>query len=357
MSNSIKKRFGLTLSLVIFIFFVLLAALMLSVLLVLLLHFVGVLEPWGDVRPDAPQGGAPIGGLLAMMAFSVTLGISIAWFFSKKALNPIRKIIEAIHKVALGDFSVRLDIHGIYELEELSGSFNKMAHELSTIETLRSDFINSFSHELKTPISSIRGFARLLKDETINNEDKQEYLDIIITESERLISLSENILSLANYENSEIIADVLEIRLDEQLRKAVIQMEPKWVSKNINVSVETDEVTYTGNADLIQQVLLNLIDNAVKFTEAGGNIAIKLTNTDDGIRLIVKDDGIGMDEHTKGRIFDKFYQADVSRSGVGNGLGLSIVKRIVDLCGGQINVRSEQYTGSEFEVRLPKQVG
>ena len=353
MKSIIKRRWGLTVSLVIFIFLVLLITIMLAGTIFIVLHHVGVINIIGDVRSDSPVGG-PFLGILPMLIFSIFLGTVIAGFFSKIALRPIRKIIEATHKVAGGDFNVKLDIHSIYELEELSQSFNKMTNELSSIETLRNDFINSFSHELKTPISSISGFAKLLKDETLGNNDKQEYLDIIIAESQRLTSLSENILSLANYENLEIIADITDIRLDEQLRKVVIQMEPKWLSKNINVVVETDVVSYKGNADLIQQVLLNLIDNAIKFTESEGNITLHLKNNEDGVRLIVKDDGIGMDEQTKERIFDKFYQGDASRTKAGNGLGLSIVKRIIEICGGHIEVQSKLKTGSEFYVWLPK---
>jgi len=353
MINSIKKRWGLTVALVIFIFLVMLAAMLLAGTLVVLLHVLGVLEPWGAPQHGAIRSGAPVGWLFAMMAFSITLGISIAWFFSEKALRPIRRIIEATHKVASGDFDVRLNVRGVYELEELSRSFNKMAHELSTIETLRSDFINDFSHEFKTPIVSIRGFARLLKDETLGDKERQEYLDIIITESERLTSLSENVLNLANYENLEIIADITDFRLDELIRKAVIQMEPKWQAKNIDVNIEIDEVMYKGSADLLQQVLLNLIDNAVKFTGSGGVIEMQLTHDEGAILLSVKDNGIGMDEEIKARIFDKFYQGDNSHTGVGNGLGLAIVKRIVDLCGGRIEVQSKQNTGTEFKIRLP----
>jgi len=353
MISTIKKRLGLTVSLVIFIFLVMLASMLLSGVIVIILHSVGILDFWDGVRHDTVRRGVPVGWLFAVMTISAILGISIAGFFSKIALRPIRKIVAATHKVAGGDFSVRLDIHGIYELEELSGSFNKMTHELSTIETLRSDFINSFSHEFKTPIVSIRGFARLLKDDTLDQNERKEYLDIIIAESERLCSLSENVLNLANFENLEIIADITEFRLDEQLRKAVIQMEPKWSAKNINVDIETDDVLYTGSADLMQQVLLNLIDNAIKFTGPGGIVYIKLTNSDKGVRLLVRDNGIGMDEQTTARIFDKFYQADPSHTETGNGLGLSIVKRIVDLCGGRIEVRSRQNTGSEFDIWLP----
>jgi len=359
MIRRIKKRWGLTISLVIFIFLIILTTMILGGGFFAILHHIGVLNFFDGARPDFSSGRPvdfgifPFRGVLSMIVFSVFFGTVIAWFFSKTALRPIRKIIEATHKVASGDFNVKLDIHGIYELEELSGSFNKMAYELSGIETLRNDFINSFSHELKTPISSIRGFAKLLKNETLDKEDKQEYLNIIITESERLTSLSENILNLAKYENLEIIADITEIRMDELVRKAVIQMEPKWLAKEINIIVETEVILFNGNADLIQQVLLNLIDNAIKYTESGGNITIRLIVNKDGLYLIVKDDGIGMDDMTKERIFDKFYQADISRAGKGHGLGLSIVKRIINLCGGLIEVHSEQHEGSEFIVWLP----
>jgi len=353
---NIKRRLGLTVSLVFFIFLVMLAAMLLSGLIVIILHSVDILDFWGGMRHDAIRRGVPVGWLFAVMTISAILGVSIAGFFSKIALRPIRRIIAATHKVAGGDFSVRLDIHGIHELEELSGSFNKMTHELSAIETLRSDFINSFSHEFKTPIVSIRGFARLLQDDSLDKADRQEYLDIIVAESERLSSLSENVLSLANYENLEIIADITEFRLDEQLRKAVIQMESKWLNKNIDVDIDTDEVLYTGSADLIQQVLLNLIDNAIKFTDPGGAICIRLLNNGNGVNLHVKDNGIGMDDETLKHIFDKFYQGETSRTGEGNGLGLSIVKRIVELCGGRITVQSDRNEGSEFVVWLPDRV-
>jgi len=350
----IKRRWGLTLSLVIFIFTILIAALVLAALLVIILNQAGVINFFDGVRPgpDSVGAGGPFHGLIAMMAFSIFLGTAIAVFFSKKALNPIRKIIDATHKVAGGDFSVRLDIKGIHELEELSGSFNKMAYELSTIETLRSDFINNFSHEFKTPIVSIGGFAKLLRED-LNTNNQTEYLDVIIAESERLAALSTNILDLTKYENLEIIANVTTFQLDEQLRKAVIQLEPKWERKGIDVSVSAEKVMFTGNSDFTQQIFLNLIDNAVKFTDVGGAITISLSHSDNGVQLTVKDDGTGMDEHTQARIFDKFYQGDTSRAKAGNGLGLAIVKRIVDLCGGKIEVLSEPNWGSELHVWLP----
>ena len=359
MKSMIRKRWGLTVSLVIFIFLIMLSTMILGGGLFAILHHIGVLDFFDGARVDHASGrpvnlgGFPIRGVLSMIISSTFFGTLITWFFSKVALRPIRKVIKATHRVAGGDFNVRLDIHSIYELEELSQSFNKMAQELSSIETLRSDFINNLSHEFKTPIVSIKGFAELLIEDKLSEKEQQEYLGIIIKESERLTSLSTNVLNVTKYENLEIISETTKYRLDEQLRKAVIQLEYKWTSKNIRMDIEADEVEYTGSPDLTQQILLNLIDNAVKFTESGGNVKVKLTQDDGGICLSVKDDGIGMDEQTKTHIFEKFFQGDVSRAESGNGLGLSIVKRIVDLCGGQIEVHSEEHAGSEFTIRLP----
>jgi len=255
--------------------------------------------------------------------------------------------------VAGGDFSVKVDIKGIGELEELSHSFNKMTQELSSIETLRSDFVNNFSHEFKTPIVSIRGFAKLLKENNLTAEERCEYLDIIITESERLAALSTNVLTLSKYENLEIIADKAPFRLDEQIRKTIVLMESKWSLKELTISVELDNVLYHGNEDLTQQIWLNLLDNAIKFSDQGGSINITLTNVNDKIQFVIQDDGSGMDEKTKDHIFDKFYQGDTSHSKSGYGLGLPLVKRIVELCGGDVSVQSQPSKGSKFTVVLP----
>lgn len=228
-----------------------------------------------------------------------------------------------------------------------------MTQELSTIETLRTDFVNNFSHEFKTPIVSIRGFAKLLEENTLSEEERREYLDIIITESERLAALSTNVLMLSKYENLEIIVDIEPFRLDEQIRKTIVLMEPKWSAKEITVNVELDKVIYRGNEDLTQQIGLNLLDNAIKFSYQGGLINITLINVNDEIRFIIQDDGPGMDNQTKAHIFDKFYQGDTSHSNVGFGLGLPLVKRILKLCGGDVIVQSEIGKGSIFTVVLP----
>jgi len=356
MNKKIKNRWGLTFSLVLFIFAILMAAILLAGLLILILHITGALPLWEGSMPEQAGGGGGGGlrGIFVLMAFSVFIGTSIAAFFSKKALNPIRKFVEATNRVAGGDYNVRVDIKGIYELEELSDSFNKMAHELSSVESLRRDFINNFSHEFKTPIVSIRGFAKLLKDGGLSGEEKREYLEIIITESERLAELATNILNLSKYESTDIITDKSPFRIDEQIRRAIAITEPKWSAKNIGVNIGMDEIVFYGNENLTQQIWINLLENAVKFSRQDGNIGISLMDGGATIYFSIQDDGIGMDAETKKHIFDKFYQGDKSHKNTGNGLGLTIVDRIVGLCGGTIKVESDLGKGSVFTIQLPK---
>jgi len=354
MKSGVKKRLGLTISLVLFVFAVMTAAMMLSGTVIMLLHRAGILSLWDNsaIQEHGNDGG-PIGFVIVMITFSILLGTALATFFSKKALNPIRKVISATHLIAEGDFTAHVDIKGIYELVELSDSFNKMALELSSIETLRSDFINNFSHEFKTPIVSVRGFAKLLKSGNLTEEEKQEYLDIIITESERLAQLSTNVLDLSKYETIEIITDKAPFRLDEQIRRAVVMMEPKWSAKDISIHIDMEEVIFDGNEDLTQQIWLNLIDNSIKHSNNGDMIQIHLSRSSGCIKFSIKDDGEGMGESTKARIFDKFYQGDTSHTKTGNGLGLAIVKRITEIHNGSIEVQSEIGKGSVFTLILP----
>ncbi len=228
-----------------------------------------------------------------------------------------------------------------------------MTQELSSIQTFRSDFINNFSHEFKTPIVSIRGFAKLLKEGDLTEEERQEYLDIIISESERLADLSTNVLNLSKYESIEIVSDVKPFRIDEQIRRTLVLLESKWEKKDLDMNVELEEIVYNGNAELLQLIWINLLDNAIKFTKNNGNIQIRLSKWNGGIRFQVQDDGTGMDQQTQAHIFDKFYQADNSHKTNGNGLGLTLVKRIVELCKGRIEVQSEIGNGSVFTVWLP----
>ncbi|MCL1862397.1 MAG: HAMP domain-containing histidine kinase [Defluviitaleaceae bacterium] len=345
-----KRRRGLTLYIVIYVFVIMLAAMFLASTFLFFAHHLGLVEFNVEILDiDFPR----IGGLFWLALFSTVIGTTLTATFSRQALKPLHKIIAATNKVAQGDFSVTVESKGIQELEELADSFNQMTRELSSIETLRSDFINNFSHEFKTPIVSIRGFAKLLIEENLSEEDKHEYLNIILAESERLANLSTNILNLTKYEAIEIITEKKPFRLDEQIRRAILLTEPKWSKKEINMDIKLDEITWSYDADITHHIWLNLLDNAIKFTKPGGNIVVTLSDTPSAILFCIRDDGVGMDENTAKHIFDKFYQGDKSHKQTGYGLGLAITKRIVTLCGGTISAESNPDEGSMFTVRLP----
>jgi signal transduction histidine kinase len=350
MKERITKRWGLTASLVLYVFLTMIASMILAAVLVILLSRTGLIDFVLTWECDF----APFNSLIVMFALSIVLGAAIAAFFSRKALRPLRDIIKATNEVASGNFNVTVESKGIQELEELSHSFNRMTKELSSIEALRSDFISNFSHEFKTPIVSIRGFAKLLREGGVSDADKDEYLEIIFAESERLANLSTNILNLSKYEAIEIITEKTDFRLDEQVRRAILLSEQKWAEKNINIDIRMDNATFFGDADLTQQIWVNLLDNAIKFTKPEGNIGITLIDLPASISLAIQDDGMGMDKETQTRIFDKFYQEDKSHTQDGNGLGLPMAKRIAQLHGGTIKADSTPGSGSVFTVVLPK---
>jgi signal transduction histidine kinase len=346
-----KKRWSLAVVLVVYVFLMILAALLLAGFLMVMLNRFGHLD-WGHEVADMEF--RPIGALLGMMGLSIGIGTALASFFSRRALQPVRKLVEAMRTVARGDFTVRAESKGsIHELEDLYTSFNQMTRELSSTQTLRADFINNFSHEFKTPIVSIRGFAKLLKDGNLTEAERQEYLEIIITESQRLSTLATNVLNLSKYEAMEIIAEKEAFRVDEQIRRAIAMTEPMWAAKKITVDVTLDEINFIGNADLIQQIWLNLLDNAIKFSHVSSHLCANCVQADGAIKFTLQDKGIGMNEATRLRIFDKFYQGDASRKQSGNGLGLTMAKRVAELHGGTISAESQPEKGSTFTVILP----
>ena len=348
-----EKRWNLTLSLMLFVFGVIILAMLAAGVIILVLHAAGMLTLL-NLEPGFFHRIPFFRFLLQMMLLSGFLALALTRLFSKYALHPIRKVIGATRKVAAGDFSVQIQLKGVEELEELSQSFNKMTRELSTIETLRSDFVNNFSHEFKTPLMSIQGFAELLEEGNLSAEEQKEYAGIIIAESKRLATLATKTLALSKYESIEILADKAPFRLDEQIRRSVTFVEQQWMAKGLDVSVELEEILFTGNEDLMQQIWLNLLDNAIKFSPQCGNIHIRLQWHSDAIRFTIQDEGIGMDEQTQARCFDKFYQEDESQSKPGNGLGLAIVKRIVELHNGSVEVQSRPSQGSMFTVILKR---
>lgn len=340
------NRYTLIVGLVLFVFIIMLATMMLigtiAILLIKLNFF-----PWGG-RPNLPVA------IMMMLLMSTVIGATLAALFGNRTLKPIRDLIAATREIANGNFAVRVDLPGPDEVVELAQSFNKMAQGLAGIETLRTDFINNFSHEFKTPIVSIKGFAKLLKKDSLSPELRDEYIDIIIAASERLTTLATNVLALSKLDNQGIITDQTAFQLDEQIRRVILMLEPEWRKKNLVLQVELDPLLFNANEELLQQVWLNLIQNAIKFTPQGGKIAIILMDTDDTVTVRITDSGVGMDEHTKQHLFDRFYQGDRSHAGEGNGLGLALVKRIVELSAGKIGVKSQRGFGSSFTVELPK---
>jgi len=291
---------------------------------------------------------------ITSLIISTLIATIISGIASKRILRPIRTLSKATEEVAKGNFSVKIGIPKDYEFALLAKNFNKMVHELSSIETLRNDFVSNVSHEIKTPIASIQGFAKLIQDKNLDDDERSEFTDIIISESSRLSKLTSNILKLSKLENQEVITGKAEFALDEQIRCAILIMEPEWSEKGIDLDIDLDKVSIIGNEDLLQQVWLNIIGNAIKFTEKGGTIGIKLMNLQDKIAIKVSDNGVGMNEETRRHIFDKFYQGDKSHLSEGNGLGLSLVKRIIELCDGEIKVRSKLNYGTTFTIELPK---
>lgn len=298
---------------------------------------------------------APILSPLIALFVSSVIGTSISAVASEKVLKPLNQLIKATKVVSTGDFSIRVEeINSQSEIADLIRNFNHMTEELGSIEMFRNDFINNFSHEFKTPIVSIRGFAKQLQNENLSTEKRKEYTDIIISESERLTNMSANILLLTKFKNQQFITNQIEYELDEQLRNCIILLEKEWSKKNIEIQIDLEPVKIYGNAEMLSHLWINLIENAIKYSNDNGHITIRCHEKVDDIQFKISDDGNGMDDHTLKHIFDKFYQGDKSHALQGNGIGLSIVKRIVELCKGEIAVESKIGQGTTFTVKLPK---
>lgn len=286
---------------------------------------------------------------------SLILGTVIAAFVSNQSLKPLQKIIEATDKIADGDYSPRVNLRGPEEFRELGRKFNHMAEELGSVEMLRSDFINNFSHEFKTPIVSIRGFAKMLQRSDLTEEERNEYLETIISESERLTELAANVLSLSKIEGQSILTDKKQFNVSEQIRLVIALLDGKWSSKNITFDFDCGERYIVGNEELLKQVWINLLDNAVKFSPCGGTVTIRITELINGVKITIADEGSGISAKALPHIFDKFYQGDTSHTTKGNGLGLTIASRIIKLHDGRIRVDSNA-SGTTFDVELLKEI-
>ena len=295
-------------------------------------------------------------GVLSMLVPIVVLVTLVNFLFTRFIYRYLDKISYAMQKVADGDYTVRLDAEKDQPFRELYRNFNTMAEELGGVEMLKNDFINGYAHELRTPITSINGFAEMLlnDDGTLSREEKRSYLEIIASESRRLADLAGNSLLMSRLDTQKIIPDKKPFSLDEQLRRCSILLSGQWTGKDLDMTMDLDEAVYVGDYDLMQHLWINLLTNAVKYTPNGGSITVTLKNEEKFIAVSVADTGKGIPPEDRERIFDKYYQTDKSHSKRGLGLGLAICKRIVQLCNGTLEVESEVGVGSTFTVRLPK---
>ena len=339
-----KKQFPLHMLVIAVVLAIMVCSTLLTMLIFSLFYYLGLLKVLARYQMALP---------VAALLVSVIIGTIIATALSNRIIAPVRRVIDAMKTVSQGDFSPRVPPERARgELKDLIVGFNGMAEELGGIEMLRQDFINTFSHEFKTPIISIKGFARQLKNPDLPEDTRREYVDIIVSESENLTNMSSNILLLSRFENQEIITEKEDFRIDEQIRECILLLEKKWERKNILFSLALPAVTYHGNREMTAHIWRNLLDNAIKFSHDGGEITISATTDNGRVRVKIADRGIGMDEETLHRLYEKFYQGDASHATEGNGLGLPLVKQIVALCGGTIRVSSESGKGTSFVITL-----
>lgn len=343
--NKLNKRITLSMHFGISIFIINLITTIITGFLMYLSFFLGILN-------ENTIENVMVLPIMTLIA-SIIIGVIVSACSSRIVLKNVREFITATDKLSKGDFSARLNIKRPPEFKVLSKNFNKMAEELGGIEVLRTDFINNFSHEFKTPIISIKGFAEILKDDELPKEEKNEYLDIIIEESKRLTSLATNVLNLSKIETQVILKDIQRFNMGEQIRQSILLLDSKFESKNILLDVNIQDCYINGNKEMLNQVWVNLLDNAIKFNNKNGMVSINMKREENNILITIIDTGVGINKEAINKIFDKFYQEDTSHATNGNGLGLSIVKKIIELHGGTIQCDSIVSKGTKFTVTIP----
>ncbi len=335
-----RKRFSLQKKLTLFIGIVLL----LSILIAL-----GIMAILDRVLVDFT--GIPRWIQLNFISFIVA--VIATRYLSRIFFIPIRQLNQGMKKVADGDFSVRLsEKSSSQELREIFAGFNMMVKELSSTEILQTDFVSNVSHEIKTPINAIEGYTTLLQGCESLNEEQQKYVEKILFNTERLSTLVSNILLLSKLENQTIKTHREPYGLDEQIRESIVELEPAWEAKAIELDVELDNIEYNGNELMMRHVWNNLLGNAIKFSPVGGKIKIYLKRKAGSFKVLIEDEGPGLSEEAKKHLFDKFYQADTSHKEEGNGLGLALVKRILSIEGGEISAENAKPKGCCVTVTL-----
>ena len=335
-----KIRFGLKRSMTV---------LVCGLIIVSLLLALGISELMQWIFPILTE--MPI--LALVSTFALVLATVTMYYMSGVFFDPIKQLRDGMQRVADGDFETRVETTSTsVEIQELFAGFNMMAEELAATEMLQTDFVSNVSHEFKTPINAIEGYTMLLQSAE-SDEMKDEYVEKILLNTGRLSTLVSNILLLSKIENQSIPTNREWYDLDEQIREDIVATEPLWENKNIEFDVELESIKYFGNESLMHHVWTNLISNAIKFSPAGATVYITLSNDNGRAVFSIRNYGPQIPEEAKKHIYDKFYQADLSHKADGNGLGLSLVKRIVGIFDGDITVENIEEGGCEFTVSLP----
>ncbi len=345
-----QSRMALTLTLSGCVFVVTLVTLLIIGTALLIVDRTGQLGKW-------MEHSSILSFFLIIAAISLVGGTLMALLLGTFPLRSVSEMTQGLHRLASGDYDVRIEPKGIIAtiapLRDMVESFNATASELAGTEMLRSDFINNFSHEFKTPIVSIAGFASLLRQGDLTRAEQLEYLDIIESESKRLADMATNVLNMTKVENQAILTDVSTFNLSEQLRTCVLLLERKWEKKNLEMNLDLEEYTVSGNQELLRQVWVNLLDNAIKFSPECQTVEVSALETENDVTVSISNTGSYIPPEQQEAIFRKFYQADRSHNSEGNGIGLAVVKRVVELHSGTVRVESEP-TYTKFLVTLPK---
>lgn len=350
MKQKNKGRMTLTLLLSASVFVVTLVTLLIIGLVLLVIEHMGLLAQW-------MEHASILSFFVIIAASSLAGGTLLALLLGTFPLRSINQMTAGLHALASGDYKARIVpgkiLGSIAPVRDMIDSFNTTAAELEGTEVLRSDFINNFSHEFKTPIVSIAGFASLLKQGNLDPKEQAEYLDIIESESKRLSLMATNVLNLTKVENQAILTDVTTFNVSEQLRTCVLLLERKWETKGLDMNLELEEHTITGSPELLKQVWVNLLDNAIKFSPEGQTVEISAKEEGSTLAVSISNTGSYIPQEQQAAVFRKFYQADRSHNTEGNGIGLAVVKRVVELHGGSIQLESNP-AFTKFTVILPK---
>ena len=314
---------------------------LLIIAIVVIISFGAVVGALTALQQLGVIGHINVSTLVALLLVAAAASGSASFLVGRRVLAPMVKLSKASREVARGNYSITVeDPSKLEEVQTTLRNFNALVREMNRINNVTNDFVSSVSHEFKTPLTAIEGYAMLLQDTGLTQAERDEYLD--------------KILMLSKLENQSLSDQRSTFRLDEQLRQAVVMLEPQWEEKSLSFRAELDAVSVTACEPLLLQVWTNLIGNAIKFSEPGQELSLRLLDQTECAVVSVMDHGCGMTPEVQARIFEKFYQGDSSRKAMGNGLGLPLVKRIVELSDGVIEVDSAPGQGSTFRVILPK---